>query len=112
MILTIMSSIAQEESRSISENVTLGWRKRIARGEVTMAYGRFLGYEKGEDGGPQIVEKEAKVVRLIYQMYLDGASCAQIAEYLTDAGIPTPGGKERWWQGGVRSILTNELYCS
>ena len=52
-----------------------------------MSYSRFLGYEKGEDGEPQIVEEEAEVVCLIYQMYLDGASCAQIAEYLTDAGI-------------------------
>jgi len=110
LMLSIMSSIAQEESRSISENVTWGWRKRIADGKVSMSYGRFLGYEKGEDGIPRIVEEEAQVVRLIYRMYLDGASFGQIAKYLMDTGVPTPGGKQKWWPDGVQSILTNVKY--
>ena len=55
LMITIMSSLAQEESRSISENVTWGWRRRIADGKVSMAYGRFLGYDRGEDGTPRIV---------------------------------------------------------
>jgi DNA invertase Pin-like site-specific DNA recombinase len=50
LLITIMSSLAQEESRSISENVTWGQRKRFANGNVTMPYKQFLGYEKGEDG--------------------------------------------------------------
>ena len=58
-----MSSLAQEESRSISENVTWGWRKRIADGKVSVPYGRFLGYEKDEDGNMRIVESEARIVR-------------------------------------------------
>ena len=45
-----MSSLAQEESRSISENCTWGQRKRFADGKVSVAYKRFLGYDKGEDG--------------------------------------------------------------
>ena len=57
-----MSSLAQEESRSISENVTWGQRKRFADGKVSMPYKRFLGYEKGEDGTPAINEEEAAVV--------------------------------------------------
>ncbi len=55
LLITIMSSLAQEESSSISENVTWGWRKRIADGKVSMSYGQFLGYEKGADGTPQVV---------------------------------------------------------
>ena len=66
LFITIMSSLAQEESRSISENVTWGQRKRMADGKVTMPYGRFLGYRKGEDGLPEIVPEEAEVVKLIY----------------------------------------------
>jgi DNA invertase Pin-like site-specific DNA recombinase len=50
LLITIMSSLAQEESRSISENVTWGQRKRFSDGKVQMPYKRFLGYEKGENG--------------------------------------------------------------
>lgn len=47
LLITIMSSLAQEESRSISENVTWGQRKRFADGKVSIAYSSFLGYQKG-----------------------------------------------------------------
>ena len=50
LLITIMSSLAQEESRSISENVTWGQRKRFADGKVTVPFNRFLGYDRGEDG--------------------------------------------------------------
>ncbi len=70
----------------------------------------FLGYERSEDGNPQIVEKEATVVRLIYQMFLDGKSPSAIARRLTAENIPTPGGKRNWQSGVVQSILTNEKY--
>ena len=62
----IMSSLAQEESRSISENVKWGQRKRFADGKVSLPYKQFLGYEKGEDGFPKLIEEEAKIVKLIY----------------------------------------------
>jgi DNA invertase Pin-like site-specific DNA recombinase len=91
-LLTIMSSLAQEKSRSISENVTWGKRKRMADGQVTICYGNFLGYEKGEDGEPKIVEKEAEVVRLIYKLYLNGRSANSNALRLTEQSIPTPRG--------------------
>ena len=60
LLITIMSSLAQEESRSISENVTWGKRKRMADGKFTLPYKQFLGYEKGENGMPQIVPEEAR----------------------------------------------------
>lgn len=57
LLLTIMSSLAQEESRSISENVTWGQRRRMAEGKVSLPYAKFLGYKKGENGLPEIVPK-------------------------------------------------------
>ncbi|HEY9059363.1 MULTISPECIES: recombinase family protein [Pseudobacteroides] len=110
LLITIMSSLAQEESRSISENVTWGHRKRFADGKLMLPYGQFLGYEKGEDGLPKIVEKEAAVVRLIYKMFLEGKTSSGIAKYLTENGVPTPSGKDNWQQSTVMSILQNEKY--
>ncbi len=111
LLITIMSSIAQEESRSISENVTWAKRKNMERGKVSMSYGHFLGYEKGEDGKPQIVEKEAEVVRRIYNLYLDGKSVREIARILTTGEVPTPSGKNcNWSVSTIMSILRNEKY--
>jgi len=100
----------QEESRSISENVTWGQRKRFADGKVSMPYKRFLGYEKGEDGTPKIVESEAEIVRMIYRMFMEGKTFSAIARLLSDSGIPSPGGKKIWQVATVKSILSNEKY--
>lgn len=110
VFITIMSSLAQEESRSISENVTWGQRKRFADGKVSLPYKQFLGYEKGEDGFPKIVEAQAKVVRYIYRLFLEGSAPSSIAKRLTKEGIPTPSGKTNWQYTTVESILTNEKY--
>jgi DNA invertase Pin-like site-specific DNA recombinase len=110
LLITIMSSLAQEESRSISENVRWGQHKRMADGKVTIPYGHFLGYEKGEDGLPQIVEEEARIVRRIYSLFLQGQTYRSIAECLTQQGIPTPSGKSKWSVSTVMSILRNEKY--
>lgn len=91
-----MSSLAQEESRSISENITWGQRKSFSDGKVHLPYKRFLGYEKGADGRPAVVEEEAAVVCLIYRLFLDGKTPAGICRYLEDTGIPSPSGKEKW----------------
>lgn len=110
LMLTILSSLAQEESRSISENVTWGQRKRFADGKVSLPYKHFLGYEKGPDGQPKIVEKEAEIVRRIYSEFMLGKTVGAIARNLTRDGIPTPAGKEKWKDTTVESILTNEKY--
>lgn len=110
LLITIMSSLAQEESRSISENVTWGQRKRFADGKVSLPYKQFLGYEKGEDGFPKIVPEEAEIIRLIYSLFMEGKTPTTIAKALTQAGIPTPAGKSKWLSGVIQSILTNEKY--
>ena len=110
LLITIMSSLAQEESRSISENVTWGQRKRFADGKVSMPYKHFLGYEKGEDGMPVINEKEAAVVRLIFRLFLDGKTPSGICRQLETEGVLTPSGKQKWNVSTVKSILCNEKY--
>lgn len=110
LLITIMSSLAQEESRSISENVTWGQRKRMADGKVSLPYGQFLGYEKGEDGLPKIVESEAEIVRMIFRLFIEGKTPSAIAKHLASQGILSPAGKKTWQVATVKSILTNEKY--
>ncbi len=107
LLITIMSSLAQEESRSISENCTWGQRKRFADGKVTVPFKRFLGYDRGEDGNLVLNEGQAAIVRRIYALFLQGRSPYAIAKLLTAEGIPSPGGKERWNAVAVKSILRN-----
>lgn len=76
-----------------------------------MPYKQFLGYERGKDGVPKIVESEAKIVRQIYQQYLNGITVRDICRELTAAEIPTPAGKEQWAVSTIMSILQNEKYA-
>ena len=92
LLITIMSSLAQEESRSISENVTWGHRKRMADGKVYVAYSTFLGYDKGPDGNLVVNQEQAKIVRLIYRSFMEGMSYVAICRMLEERGIPTPAG--------------------
>ena len=110
MMLTIMSSLAQEESRSISENVRWGKQKSMRDGKVSLAYSRFLGYKKGADGRPEIVEEEAAIIRKIYDLFLSGKTINEIAAILTNMGVLTPAGRTKWSVSTVRSILSNEKY--
>lgn len=110
-LLTIMSSLAQEESRSISENVTWGQRKRLADGKTSLAYSRFLGYDKGKEKYEMVVnEEQAVIVRRIFFMFLQGYTAHSISRILTDEGIPTPCGCDVWYARTIQSILQNEKY--
>ena len=110
MLLTLMSSLAQEESRSISENVTWGHRNNFKNGKVYIPYAHFLGYDKGADGKPVINKEEAEIVRFIYSKFIEGLTAYEIARLLTSNHITSPGGKEKWATTTVESILTNEKY--
>ena len=110
LVFTMFSSIAQEESRSISENVRWGHQRRMEQGKTHVAFSRFLGYEKGENDKWIINEKESAIVREIYDLFLSGRTIRSIAQYLTDKGIKTPGGKTVWGTQTVNSILQNEKY--
>lgn len=92
LLITIMSSLAQEEARSISENITWGHRKWFADGKVTVPFSRFLGYDRGEDDNLVITEEQAKLVRYIYALYLDCGSLAGIVKRLQAEGHKTASG--------------------
>jgi site-specific DNA recombinase len=110
LLLTIMASLAQEESRSISKNITWGKRKSMADGKVSFAYSSFLGYDIGKDGKLYIVEEQAEIVRRIYDEFLAGGTPYDIATSLTNDGIPTPMRKAKWQDSTIRSILQNVKY--
>lgn len=112
LLLTIMSSLAQEESRSISENVTWGQRKRFSDGKVSLPYKQFLGYERGEkkDDPPVVNPEQAVLVRRIYRTFMEGKTVGAIAKELTAEGVPTPAGKDKWRASTINSILQNEKY--
>ena len=110
LLITIMSSLAQEESRSISENVTWGIRKQFSDGKVALPYRSFLGYKKGENGLPEIIPEEAEIVRYIYRLYMEGLTPYAIARQLEKEAILSPRGKSKWRSSTIQSILTNEKY--
>ena len=79
-------------------------------GKVMMPYGSFLGYQKGENGQPEIVPEEALIVQKIYRGFLEGLTPRQIARKLTQSRVPTPRGRDIWSESTILSILTNERY--
>lgn len=109
LLLTIMSSLAQEEARNISKNTTWGQRKRFADGKYHLNYGRFLGYDRAPEGGLVVNPEEAKVVKYIYQRFLAGLSTYAIAKELQAKGIKAPGVDKRY-RNTIYGILTNEKY--
>lgn len=110
MALGLYSVLAQAESENISANVRWGIRQRMQSGTFKFRY-NLLGYRKGEDGEPEIVEEEAKYIRAIFNMYLDGKSLDQIKSYLEGEGVLTKTGKNVWNKCIIQAILTNERYC-
>ena len=111
-ILTIMSSLAQQESQSLSENVKWGIRKSFAEGKVSKP--AFLyGYKYDGKYAFSINKNEAKIVCLIYKMYLEKTSRLSIAVFLNKAKIPTAWnrGKKEWGVNTITHILANEKYC-
>ena len=111
MLLTIMSSIAQEESRSISENVSWGVQRRFEEGKYSVGYSTFLGYDKGKDGKLVINPEQAKTVRYIFTRFLEGKTPYSIAKELMEKGMRTGAGNAKWSTEGVVRILQNEKYC-
>lgn len=110
VLLTIMASLAQQESQSLSQNVKLGLQYRYQQGKVQVNHKRFMGYTKDEDGNLIIVPGEAKIIKRIYREYLEGKSLAGIGRDLEKDGILTAAGKPKWRPETLKKILTNEKY--
>ncbi|UOX71194.1 recombinase family protein [Enterocloster bolteae] len=106
MILPILSSQAQEESRAISTNVKWGYARKFEKGESTRQ--RSYGFRKVPTGEMCIVEEEVAVIRNMARGFLNGDSLERIKHRLEDAGIETTIGKKIWSTGTSYNILTNE----
>jgi len=109
MMLSVLASFAQEESRSMSENNKWTCRKKFERGELMINTTRFMGYDKGENGELIINEAEAVIVRRIFDMYLSGAGAHTIAKILNEEGITTVTGSA-WHASTIMGMLRNEKY--
>lgn len=110
-IITIMSSLAQEESRSISENILWAVKKRYEQGKGSFAYSRVLGFEKGKEKFEVVVNhEEAVIVSKIFRMFLQGLTPHTIALVLTTMGLPSPTGCSVWNATTIRRMLSNEKY--
>lgn len=110
LLITIMSSLAQEESRSLSENCKWGKQKLLEQGHVWVPFSRFLGYDRGPDGELVVNPEQAETVRRIFRMFLEGASHMDISRALEADGAKTGSGKIKWTWGSIDQILRNEKY--
>lgn len=108
-VLTILSALAQAESRSISENVRWSIRRNFRSGKPTINPDRMLGYKRGKNGKWLIDKKQAETVCRVFNMYLSGISASRIASLLNENEIYTVTGS-RWTAGSVLGILRNEKY--
>ncbi len=110
MLLTILSSLAQQESESLSANTKMGLKMKMKRGEI-VGNQRCLGYDYDKETKMiYINEDEAKIVRYIFERYISGTGCFVIAQELTAMGAATKKGNTQWVDTSVRGIITNEKY--
>lgn len=109
LMLTVLSSFSQEESKNVSDNIKWRMRKKFQQGEMIINTKRFLGYDKDEYGDLVINPKEAEVVKRIFNEYLSGKGCFTIAKGLREEGVPTVAGGT-WRDSTILRILKNEKY--
>lgn len=110
ILLTILSSFAQEESRNISENMRWSVIRRFEKGKVIVNHSKFMGYTKNENGELIIVPEEAEVVKLVFQLYLERYSGQKIGKHLERIGIKMVTGKTKWQATVIMKMLRNEKY--
>ncbi|SET03067.1 recombinase family protein [Anaerobranca gottschalkii] len=106
LMLTILASFAQEESRSVSENCKWRIRKNFSEGKLNG--GQILGYDLIGDK-LEINQNEAKIVQRIFQDFLAGMGKEKIAQRLNEEGIKTKRGN-KWSPNSIAGILRNEKY--
>jgi len=111
LILTILSSLAQEESVSNSKNSQWAIQKRFQQGLPRCTTTTFLGYDKDKEGNFVINPEQAETVKRIFSEYLAGDGPQKIAKRLTADGVKTGKGNTKWHTNCVSSILKNEKYC-
>ena len=111
LLLSILSSLAQEEARSVSENLKWSIQKRFQEGKARIPINFLLGYDKNENGKLVINEEEAKIVRRVYKSYMEGKGARVIARELKEEGVITGRGTTNWGKSSIMHMLKNERYC-
>ena len=109
MILTILASVAEEESHSKSLIMNWSIDKRFSRGLFLTP--KLLGYDVDEEGNLVVNPDEAETVKVIYDLYINGWSSSEIADLLTDYGRKTKTGNEVWNPGTIGGVIENERHC-
>ena len=109
LMLTVLSSFAQEESKNVSENLKWRYRRKFERGEIVINTTRFLGYDKNKQGDLVINSDQAKIVRRIFSDYIGGKGSFVIAKELNAEGVRTVA-RGSWYSSTVLSIIKNEKY--
>ena len=111
LMITLLSSLAQQESESISKNVRIGLQYGFQRGKPMLNHTTFLGYTKERgDTELSIVPEEADTVRQIFRDFLEGYSIGEIKDMLEKTGVKTPAGKDKWYHSTIISMLKNEKF--
>lgn len=107
--LTIMATLAQDESRKTSIRVKAGQQTSMDNG-VVYGTGNILGYDRV--GKEMVINPEqAKTVRMIFDMYLDGMGLKSIKYELESRGRLTAMGKTQWFESVISKVLRNSFYC-
>ena len=110
LLLVVLSSVAQQEVENISSNVKKGLKMKMQRGELVGFQG-CLGYDYHKDTKSiSVNEKEAEIVRYIFNRYIEGAGCTVIGNELENLGYKTKYGSSKWVQSTVIGIIKNEKY--
>ena len=107
-VITMLSIFAQAESESKSANIKFGILQSFRSGNAKIADFICYGYKKDKDGGLIIDNQQAKVVRLIFKLYLHGNSLGKISKELERRKIPSPTGKKIWSRQTIDKLLRNE----
>ena len=110
LLFTILSSLAQEESRNISENTQWGIRSKFQKGIPHLNTDRFLGYDKDEKGHLIVNREQAVLVKRIFRDFIEGWQPAEIAKHLNEENVLGVHGKAQWQTNTIEGILRNEKY--
>lgn len=109
LILTILSALAQDESRSISDNIRWSIQKKFQSGVPHINLKRMLGYELGANKQWVIVPEQAEIIRYIFDRFVKGQTANKIALELNQMEKFTVNGK-KWSAGSILIVLRNEKY--
>lgn len=107
LMISIMGSLAQEESRNMSENIKWGYKRRFEKGDTLTKYKNFMGYTC-VNGELVVLPEQAEILKKIFELYLEGKTLKQIKDYLEEQGIKTVTGKDKWHITTIDNMLSDD----